>query len=156
MKANELMIGDWVMFGNDCYRIKDLKSNGAIHLLETKWNTRVELTTDFIEDDLKPVPISPEILTKNGFTNTGIAAQRLSKDIFSIEGTLPGCLGYGLDTDYLGCWFFQKFDCAFNPQTGRNDDESLVEDYYNIPISYVHELQHTLKLLNINKEIELN
>ena len=71
MKANELMIGDWVWYNNQPHQIRQLgifgenrdgddypavcvgKPNGVGLILE--------------RNEIEPIPLTPEILEKNGF-----------------------------------------------------------------------------------------
>ena len=48
MKANELMIGDWVLYGDKSVKILQLSENSKY-------------------DWVKPIVLTPEILEKNGF-----------------------------------------------------------------------------------------
>lgn len=48
MKANELMIGDWIFYGDKSVKVLQLSENSKY-------------------DWVKPIPLTPEILEKNGF-----------------------------------------------------------------------------------------
>lgn len=71
-------------------------------------------------DYLEPIPITPEILEKNGFN------LQQSKGEYA-----PNIEGFSFDN----CWVGDEFK------------------WKTIPIKYVHELQHALKLCKIDKEI---
>lgn len=68
MKANELMIGDWV-------RVPRLNKNGKVYRIDRAngyGNGFVAvLRGDFHEGDIEPVLLTPEILEKNGFECRG-------------------------------------------------------------------------------------
>ena len=135
MKANELMVGDYIMLYKDIYIIEEISSKGWAHIIHNDGsNCRVPLSTDYILGELTPVPLTAEILEKNGFIK---------------------------HTDY--CWLISE-----------NNGRRLIEyrtDYLDgllrisyaeepfsklmIKVKYVHELQHALRLCNINKEIIL-
>lgn len=51
MKANKLMIGDWVNSPNGYFRIK---------LIDSEWSKDME-------ERITPIPLTPEILEKNGW-----------------------------------------------------------------------------------------
>lgn len=79
----------------------------------------------WLEDEIKPIPLTPEILVKNGFTNGEFYAESHIED-----------------------WQIMS-DCsnlAARSKRGWSID---------IPCRYVHELQHTLRLCGIEKEIVL-
>jgi hypothetical protein len=79
-------------------------------------------------DEMFPIPLTPEILEKNGFTRCG-----------QVYANLQQCVGkFGDKRKSL----FQDIRTG---EWGMND----------VWIDYVHELQHVLKLCGIEKSIEL-
>lgn len=118
MKAEDLMRGDWVyLFGAPC-RIKDIVDDGVINY----------------EKDVTPIPLTPEILEKNGF---GFI------DTSNKEYSSVWTGWWILDCLELGCCNNSKFPVFFN-----------IADT-NVKVNYVHELQHALKFCKIEKEIVL-
>lgn len=105
------MIGDWVM-------IKDYPMKAMPKQMTSEYYTRSLV-------EIEPIPLTPEILEKNGF--------RLEK--FSGE-TMSGMW-----------WESPEFVIRedMRDSIGKN----------NFKFEYVHELQHALKLCGINKEITL-
>ena len=90
--------------------------------------------------EIEPIPITPEILEKNGFKKT---------DVRMIVGTLTH---YVIGDDY--------FAFAVHEQT----DSIWEVEYVNLEVSfptvrvfvgYIHELQHALRLCGIEKEVVL-
>ena len=129
MEANELMIGDWVIHPYYKHPSKIVYFNGS----------RVRVEYEEVEaESLRPIPLTPEILEKNGFTE--------------IKGAYPT-----FQIDIYGYLIKVKFPKE-NKET-NNENPFLVIDsrpsYYSSECLYVHELQHVLKLLGIKKEIEL-
>lgn len=53
MKATELMIGDWILYGDKPVKVLQLSENGKY-------------------DWVKPIPLTYEILKKNGFKETAL------------------------------------------------------------------------------------
>ena len=51
MKATELQIGDWILYGDKPVKVLQLSENGKYDLV-------------------KPIPLTPEILEKNGWKET--------------------------------------------------------------------------------------
>ena len=128
MKANELMLGDWVVYEGDVDYINPIKIEGM------DVATGMCVTTDRDDvgfDGVWPIPLTKEILEKNGFvreTNIGMVLNHDDYDIiydtFEHELRILEYKKMILDIEYFG-------DCS------------------------VHELQHALRLCNIDKEIEL-
>lgn len=151
MKANELMIGDWVAI------VEPDNYHG--------YNAKVRIVNDetgyimvFIEyahlhdvlcDDLQPIPLTPEILEENGLFEHDTNRSPL-------------------------CVIAEAYNVVFNDKDGKpyswlniQDISSLESKRWHISIwgkcnfsisgyiGYVHELQHALRLCGIDKEIEL-
>ena len=148
MKANELMIGDWVQISAPC------KYHGAIGRIRTLIDHKDDETAyfkvflrsntihigieDICSDDIKPIPLTAEILEKNGFEMV------LDKDklpTYRIKWTRNPNLYLTIFTGLDGYW---------NP-VGYGVTIAGV----NGVIDYVHQLQHAMKLCGINKEIVL-
>ncbi|MCR5658933.1 MAG: hypothetical protein K6G25_06365 [Bacteroidales bacterium] len=143
MEAKELMIGDWVYQAQFVDAIKPYTGHG--------WLPVKVPSVPFDEDYfIEPIPLTPEILEKNGFKKNGIP-----NSIASIK-EMDWC-----DDTYV--WSRQE-----------TPDERMfvsvyMDDPYNffvevicqychvdgIHVKYVHELQHALKLCKIEKEIQL-
>lgn len=70
MKANELMIGDWVMCGNTPYQIAEISIGGTVCV-----DYENELFTSL--DDIEPISLTAEILEKNGFESTPAPSERV-------------------------------------------------------------------------------
>jgi hypothetical protein len=121
MKANELMIGDWV-------KCKDPKCEGHQIDLIDLGNEEVGLDGEIDNfEDICPIPITQEILEKNGFV--------FNHDIF--DGIYPMVNIIYCDYKLLA------------------DDGKYINGGETNNIKYVHELQHALKLCGIEKEIVL-
>lgn len=125
MKANELMIDDWVyMSENDIpRRITDI---GRFDLISSYGIT-------CYVDNIHPIPITPEILEKN------------------FGSALNGCY-------FEGDEFYELIIHEVNEGTWIIKHDNI--EFSNIPrqqvmVSYVHELQHALRICGIEKEIDL-
>ncbi|MCM1216571.1 MAG: hypothetical protein NC209_04205 [Alistipes sp.] len=142
MKANELSIGDWVCAVGTVI-------NGEEHLtppmrVEQICETWVRLQIDpqvgdpdeYDIADIRPVPLTGAILEQNGFTNIG---------------KTPCHANYKLVVnEYDGALLVQFFK---KPSEVRiSFDPIIVFSTYGCSI---HNLQHALRLANIEKEIEL-
>lgn len=127
MKANELMIGDWVLYNETHQQILEISGIDDEVYLETD-----ELVH---QSEIQPIPLTPEILKKNGF-----------RIIF--EGELHTT--YFQDIDGFAVEI--KIDCIdFTKLSMLNGLGYRVV----IECKYVHQLQHALRLCGIEKEIIL-
>lgn len=129
MKANELMmIGDWVEVINSDH-LKYVKVRNILDnsiITEEGENESEEVKLT----NIKSIPLTIEIIERNGFKYEYGIGWILDKYGFTMEyGHRP----FEEYVDYLFVW------CA----------DSIV------PLYYVHEQQHALKLCGIEKEIEL-
>lgn len=130
MKANELMIGDLVII-EGYSRICAITEVGVYFVDRNGIGT-----TSF--DRIEPIPLTTEILEKNGFIRQQLGHFRYENE----------------DNDLV---------MAFYPKEKNYTEGGY--DYIDIykgrmtlqdmPISYVHELQHALRLCGIDKEIVL-
>ena len=137
MTTKELMVEDYITFSdvqNDSYCPK-LKV-----VIIDKEDVYVSVDGDPVVDmldskDLAGIPLTPEILEKNGFGY-------IEKD-------------ENLSHYYLGEPHFCK---DMNLHIGTDNTGRFWLNYYNNAIyglRYVHQLQHAIRLCRIEKEIEL-
>lgn len=138
MKATELMIGDWVRVPSELNRYMRIRS-----------------TFDMDSAILyEPIPLTPEILEKNGFIKDAdkddmladmyhlLVHNGLERESFTIQVNLyrePIC---GVST-LVKCWG------RIPPLYGGLNDIHLCS------ANYVHQLQHAFRLCGIQKQIEL-
>ena len=121
MKAEDLMIGDFIQhkITGETLQVTEILS----------WGVKVKEHDDAVADsmDILPIPLTQEILFKNGWIYLG--------DYWDIEIDEGFMLEIGVD--------------------GMNRYWWIVGTMLICPINYVHELQHALRLRGIEKEIEL-
>ena len=136
IRTNELAIGDYVGFlptwknedgalqsednpkNYKIYKVEMLNGSGA-HI----YNVEYSFYADDIE--LYPIPLTPEILEKSGFKDSGFFGELLYKD-----------------------WQIMS-DC--HQLAARCGDGWLID----IPCEFIHQLQHALRICKIDKTIEL-
>ncbi len=133
MKTNELMIGDWVLHHND----------GCIDAMNdtAPYDEAIRIEqSDFELDEcfwsrLDPIPITPEILEKNGFKrpNERVRYFMDSDDYYDVA--------IHEITDSI--WYFEYQNCEVHLPPCC------------VHIAHVHELQHVLHLCGIDKEITI-
>lgn len=131
MKATELMIGDYVIVRRpsnrrEKVRVKSVIGNGTIEA-KTKDGLMV-----FGELAVEPIPLTAEILKKNGFVCEFDGDIGMTARTWVLEG-------FFVDQLYTDGFYW------------RNQG-SLVSIRR---LYYVHELQHALRLCGVEKEIEI-
>lgn len=109
MKVNELMLGDWVL---DTRTKNPLRVNPFMAEMEVpEW---------------KPIPLTPEILEKNGLTNDPYGCHFKEDEYMALE----------ISVEEEGVYWTISYN-----------------EYSILKLKYVHQLQHALKLCGIDKEI---
>lgn len=138
MKETDVMLGDWVACHGTYRRIQSLEFDNTEEEKCWFWSDEDNALCLLSEHD--PIPLTPEILEKNGFLYkklTGIGGDseiwRLADDYFDID------MYEWSDS----IWVF-RYDCI---------EMSL--PHTQVTMSYVHELQRALKDCGIEKEIVL-
>lgn len=136
MKANELMVGDWVCYNapNKFYtKVEEIrcKDKGEIYYIRGYRDSKDPSSErlifgDFSMDILHSIPLTPEILEKNGWE------KRPTGYVFYIDG--------------------KRYD---NSLWYVFDSNTFVVNTAEFQIKYVHQLQHALRLCDIDKEIVL-
>lgn len=139
--AKDLMIGDWVC-------IKPLSGYGY-----TRRKITIKDFANLHKMDYVPIPLTPEILEKNGFKIVhgfgysesypiyGWGYHKGLRDYSSVEVTF-------YDEPIGGVSRLVKMETASKKDDGINSIHSC-------DIEFVHQLQHALRLCGIEKEIEL-
>ena len=129
MTQHELMIGDWVLDGNNVAQITSITCDGII---ETSFNETSNIEV------IHPIPLTPEILKKNGFVKASMIS-----DMPPYDKDEEGNMHFNLNEKFWGWW--QPDNTFLIPANGLGWLE----------FRYAHELQHALRLCNIDKEIVL-
>ena len=125
MKATELMVGDWVLCPDNMQR--------QVRYLQVRPSVIGIGGSSYDEDEIQPIPLTPEILEQNG----------LKIDKYK-GGFFPACF---------------KEDEHYDVEIEMKDEEIAWSincgEYWIKRLNYVHELQHALRLFGIKKDIEL-
>lgn len=125
MEINELMVGDWVSYKKVCSRI----ASADFDLNNRTWMQEIE-----------PIPLTTEMLEKNGWEECN----------WDTDDDVQYGYDYGLF--YFTWWRnVELLSCYFEDKNAGLSYEMISE----MPIKYVHQLQHALRLCGIDKEIEL-
>lgn len=140
MKANELMIGDWVQCRDEFNEVTgpyeiDLISNDEIAF-------KGEVFARVFNNSIEPIPLTPEILEKNGFRYTN-------------QHTLKGADTYVLCLEQRGFDF--SITIKLNDYFALDSYDDRMYRLVEIQTGkwYVHDLQHALRMCGIDKSIEL-
>ena len=133
MKATDLMIGDWVCLKDDIKSELPLKVDGV---LIDDISLEGEGFLGGVDGLVRPIPLTPEILEKNGFEMFKYDGWVHYYRIFGI-GAIPFVLHSMIGGEMLS----QEVD-IFSTSTNTN---------CGIDVNYVHELQHALRLCGLNK-----
>lgn len=128
LKINDLSVGDWVQDANGIYaQILGIENWSDGYMLNVRINgVNVGCVP---ASSAHPIPITPEILEKNGF--------EVCDDTARLKLDRPHSL-----------WLFkekERWDLHI-PMGGQ---------HINLQIEHVHQLQHALRLAGVEKEIEL-
>jgi hypothetical protein len=148
LKVTDLMVGDWVNLnfdvdyktGNLIYghvQVASINKDGTIDVDCTFDNSK-SMQDGWYLKLIEPIPLTPEILKKNGFVNSYIDLS-LNKDSV-----------YKYNHFYTGNSVI--VDMESNKLIVKYENDIWMNLPYNRTI-YVHELQHVLKHCDIKKEI---
>lgn len=135
MKATDLMIGDKVM-------VKVLSQIPNTYVLHT-WTAN-----DYSRDiQVKPIPLTPEILEKNGFSPETFLTAEWGRKVYFKE--FPGCVVELADSGkyiFGTTKYWSKTYGDGSPMDWGTMYESRI---YNL--QYVHELQQVLRFVGFNE-----
>ena len=132
MKANELMIGDWVGRVFDDKRI-DYRQVDWIRTGEIGMRYQKVWAIGCIE----PIPLTAEILEKNGFERSVVIPSNFYRNIDNerlIFSPHSSCYGLG----------YVHWDES-------NDADIMHRLEVQQPIMYIHQMQHALRLFGLNE-----
>lgn len=136
MEINELMIGDWMQITHH-HNPKPIVKVEQVDLIVFR-NALMQIYPRISYD---PIPLTPEILEKNGFKYEEHHGFRISSDLLYV------CIPKYDGEDY------KEGLVPYTYITGGNSDYG--DDGVYMYLNFVHELQHVLKLCGIEKEIVL-
>jgi hypothetical protein len=132
LKISELSVGDWVRYGGRDYQVKEIDGFcNRVSLVGNK-EQRVESIKS-----IHPIPITAEMLESNGFVDKGSRLFPYEREWRGGKSTVNIC---SFDEEL---WFV---DVEFR------DGPTCMSD---IPLIYIHQLQHILRLIEVDKEINL-
>lgn len=125
IKISDLSIGDWVKIGDKIKRVDYLYGKDNV----------CDMPIEIVE----PIPLTPEILVKNGFVRGEYSEIGVYNEWEIGEWSNPPYASVRLDIDR-----------QVIRVTNRGRDMFIADEEV-----YVHQLQHALRLAGVGKEIEL-
>ena len=133
MTSKDLMIGDWVKLPQmladySPARVEEINDKGCI---ADGW--------PLLNDEIQPVPLTPEILEKNGFERTTCGVGSI---IYTFSDD-DEYYAFAIDEYTDSIWRVEYTNCEMSFPLVR------------IMVLFVHEFQHALRLCGIDKDIEL-
>lgn len=131
MKATELMIGDWAIFNGNPLKVQAIDSRDSEIVAEDGIFCTEESRWAYTADKVEGVPLTPEILEKNGF-----------------------CFVKSSDRDSVwnGWWIYKDLElgtCCLNREDNWPCYINITDS--NVPCEYVHQVQHALRLCGLNE-----
>ena len=144
LSCKDLMVGDWVIPHIYDAALEPSKIVG-IHYNSYKGKDYVDWVDCDVWDelslnDIKPIPLTPEILEKNGFVeNRGITSWKFETD----------------REDLIDIYGVKDYHLSINIEDTHGSGKGYRWMLNNLTIFYVHQLQHALRLCGIEKTIEL-
>lgn len=142
MNANELMIGDWVKYHGVPVRVVEISEKSVGFMSGGAYDIDKP-------ENLMPIPLTPEILEKNGFIYKDVAHNNFRGVWVCNVGRCNNVFIQVTD----------KVSIEIHNELGRKDEKgradlvSFCRDWCEV--LFVHELQHTFRLCGIEKEIVL-
>lgn len=152
MKPTELMIGDWIMTPSGYRQVEQNFAGDGIGVF-TRLVPDYEYPEGWDEDEISPIPLTPEILAKNGFKvmhgfgycekypTYGWGYHKEVRDYASVDVTFYNEPIAGVST-------------LVRMETNSSKGDG-VNKFHSCDCDYVHQLQHALRLAGIKKEITL-
>ena len=136
LNAKDLMVGDWVSLSKGNW-----SENRKVELID------IEMIAESVYL-AEPIPITPDVLEKNGFEKTQIHGEK-QDDIFQcFDGEIIIEVGI-YDPNFILIHY------RYETPDGINSGELSSIVKVDGGKFYLHELQHALRLCGISKQIEL-
>jgi hypothetical protein len=141
MKPTDLQIGDYVKYLGNVYIVEEISAKGWVHLIYPKTKARLNLASDYIINLLEPIPLTAEILERNGFLLKG---KKGKKDI---SDSAYKQWSFIKSTSRITVTFFQNLWMIDVRNNGKVKSKPIRMVNYLIDgnRAYLHDLQHALR-----------
>lgn len=132
------MMGDWVMYNPNVFIEDEYESFKEWEKIRIQSGEDINLAD---EDCYEPIPLTPEILEKNGFSSKTFLSDEWEREVYFRE--FPGCV---LELNDDGKYTFGT-TCYWhkNDADGSPVDCGTMYDSRINGVHYVHELQRALR-----------
>ena len=148
MECKELQVGDWVLINGTSHKIQaidsidaEIQADDLYYIGEDRYHS---------EYKIEGIPITPEILERNGFNPETFLTAEWKRKVYFKE--FPGCV---VEPDYLGKYIFgtTKYWSKTYSDGSPIDWGTMYESkIYNL--QYVHALQHALRLCTLDALVD--
>ena len=136
MKLTDLAILDWVLINNTPHKIQAIDSIDA-EILADDDLYYVGEDRCHSEDKIEPIPLTPEILEKNGFERGVVIPSNFYRNIDNERLIFsPHSSCYGL---------------VYVHWNESNDADIMHRLEVQQPIMYIHQMQHALRLFGLDE-----
>ena len=136
IKISELSIGDWVRYrdADANVRVSDIYSNGYVFIIGEEDSGISESVN--AHHHIEPIPLTPEILEKNGWSRKNNYGWYLFYDKYI----------------RINIWFDKD---RWDIEVSSEDRRVTYADITGRGTLHTHQLQHALRLAGVEKEIEV-
>lgn len=136
MKLTDLAILDWVLINNTPHKIQAIDSIDAEILADDELYYVGE-DRCHSEDKIEPIPLTPEILEKNGFERGVMIPSKFYRNI---------------DNERLMfCSYGSCYGLEYVHWNESNDADIMHRLEVQQPIMYIHQMQHALRLFGLDQ-----
>ena len=144
MKATGLMIGDWVNYSilNLNAKVFSILGNHTIGIKFVDKNNKVEAIHGLIEATINPIPLTEDILVKNGFEYAFNEVSKMQNKQLLVANIGSHYIEIRLDKRNVAIWY--DYD---------EDGDGVYSDVLIDLPHNVHNFQHLLRLCGIDKEL---
>ena len=136
MKLTDLAILDWVLINNTPHKIQAIDSIDAEILADDELYYVGE-DRCHSEDKIEPIPLTPEILEKNGFERGVVIPSKFYRNIDNER------LIFSPNSSF--------YDLGYVHWNESNDVDIMHRLEVQQPIMYIHQMQHALRLFGLDE-----
>lgn len=147
MDCKDLMIGDWVNYSilNINSKVVSIIGNHTITIQFVDKNDKIGVIHGLLEETINPIPLTEEILVKNGFEYAYNEASEMQNKQLLVANIGGHYIEIRLDKRNVAIWY--DYD--------ENGDGVYSDVLIDLP-HHVHKFQHLLRLCGIEKELVID
>lgn len=147
MDCKDLMIGDWVNYSilNINSKVVSIIGNHTITIQFVDKNDKIGVIHGLLEETINPIPLTEEILVKNGFEYAYNEASDMQNKQLLVANIGSHYIEIRLDKRNVAIWY--DYD---------ENGDGVYSDVLIDLSHYVHKFQHLLRLCGIEKELVID